>query len=736
MTWAHDFASLLAVLFKVQYRSIVERAMFVDIDTIDVSRRPTDVWFDIIRLAHQQARLQALVDVVLEEYPKLSEQMNLLMEQATKPVSDELDEDREELAYPETSLETAEEEEPENGGETTPPRRDFQSGRSEIHRPREYELMMDSHETSPQRGANIVPLDSQRNYLPSEHIVQPEEEIILRVDIGPFSPRSIVDQDKFPDIPGEPKDPRGHPIDVMVSSTEFTLEEGTTANGRLYLPPNVEKAAVAEDGGRYLYFSMSAPIQSVMAFVRVSFYYQNNLLRSYFLESEIGGKTSLRQRDEPDYNLSGTMTNLLQYNPRLLSIFSNEASDQSHTLTLRAENASGDNKISTAFRLEPGKIQDALLNIRKELFTRAPKSKKLSKKQLKDDLMALAPLGWQFYSALLTSEVGEVSLRKNLQKCLSMDTGGKIPVIHVARSEASTFLFTWGLAYDIAHDSNDPQSIHFCPVVEEWNETAPLVPANTWSCPKASSHRLNTLCPFGFWGFRYAIEQPASVSQNENSTSYIQAVDTNGTSIEMVAGLTQSLDRGDIKNLNEHINYLASNLQKVTLTSYKTRAELKDGLADPNLHLLYFYCHGEYDASTPHKDTILSVGKNELLTGDNFIGWLQAWDDAGLHVWDEIRPLVFINACHSVEIKPETIVPLLVAFVKMAHAAGVIGTEVRIGTGFAIEFAQGFFDAFVNQGASVKEAMHNVKLDFLNNGNLFGLVYTPYCSADLHLRFN
>jgi len=98
-------------------------------------------------------------------------------------------------------------------------------------------------------------------------------------------------------------------------------------------------------------------------------------------------------------------------------------------------------------------------------------------------------------------------------------------------------------------------------------------------------------------------------------------------------------------------------------------------------------------------------------------------------VWDRVRSLVFINACHSVEISPDTLVPHPDAFVGAAHAAGVIGTEVKANQRLATDVAtQSFERSF--RGETVDRALHAVRLDLLAHGNLFGLAYTPYRWAD------
>jgi len=89
-----------------------------------------------------------------------------------------------------------------------------------------------------------------------------------------------------------------------------------------------------------------------------------------------------------------------------------------------------------------------------------------------------------------------------------------------------------------------------------------------------------------------------------------------------------------------------------------------------------------------------------------------------------------------VDIEPDSLVSLLKSFVGRAGAAGVIGTEVRVNQPLAVQVAEIFFDEFVNKGTAVSQALHKIQLHFLSKGNLFGLMYTPYCSADLKLGRN
>jgi hypothetical protein len=163
----------------------------------------------------------------------------------------------------------------------------------------------------------------------------------------------------------------------------------------------------------------------------------------------------------------------------------------------------------------------------------------------------------------------------------------------------------------------------------------------------------------------------------------------------------------------------------------KDKAQIQ-ALLGQDLPAVYFYCHGERPMAGS-SETYLGVGQRERITAMDFQNWVKDWllRDRK-RVWDRIRPLILINACHSVEISPDTLVSYLDAFVGAGHAAGVIGTEAKVQQGLAMQVATQFFERFFH-GETVEHALHAVRLDLLAHGNLFGLAYTPYCWTDLRL---
>ena len=578
------------------------------------------------------------------------------------------------------------------------------------------ELMM---EEGKPRYANIALVDTLYRYsLGKNYRMKPGDKTVLRVDIGPLSPDSLISEpDTFPED-SLPQDEELWPIDVMVTSSEFGLgNKDNVAHGRLFLPKNRREEARTIDGERYLYFPLYAPLSEGWAHVRVGFYHRNNLLRSYKVTADIGGTTSVYVEKKPDFSISETMTDTWRLNPRRLTILTNDNVDGSYQLVLRGEVGAG--TVAGTFKLNDQAVGGAVTDLRKALWEISPKKERLSKSQLIEHMQALAPLGYKLWVHIM-GQFGDRFF--DIDDLLQ---ASEAPIIQVTRPDTGSYVFPWGLLYDIAVDSN--QGFEECPSIDGLlNGT---IPEGTRCCPEVvksgKPHTGNTLCPFGFWGYRYAIEQLSSTKSLETQ------IPTPGD-IEMTVGLTQYGVNRD--RLAEHVKWLEENLSGVKMRAADTRDRIKDALRDPDLQLLYFYCHGHYHGDAG-KDVYLGVGNKEKLSGEDFTGWRVDWHRQDrIKVWDQVRPLVFINACHSLDILPDSLVSLLKAFMGHANAAGIIGTEVRVDQNLGYRIAEMFFDGFVNERKKVWEVLQAIRFHFLRQGNLFGLIYTPYCSAELQLQ--
>ncbi len=573
------------------------------------------------------------------------------------------------------------------------------------------------------RYANAVLLEADREMpLDASAPLNANTEFRLRLDIGKLSPLSAV-RTALP-IP-EHFLPPNIWLDVTVSSTDFAvgrtradLGSSAVAEGRFFLPSDGSPART-EAGEQYHYFSMRAPQQHGFARARINYYYRNHLVESQLMTANIGGQAS-HYAVEIDYTLSESLVGLEALPQRnQISILTNDNRDGTHQIVVRAEDKDG-NLLEKPITFELNSeavgrdVRDMRAQMRNEPI--APTQRQRSKDQLKNDLKILAPLGWKLFT---DSKLGDFIF--DLYPLINQPD----LVVQVTRPESSDFAFPWGLVYDIEYDTN--QKPVFCKLVENWDGHSPLVSVDTQVCPYENEHTSNTLCPFGFWGYRYGIEQ---LSKTDEPIRVISAP----PAFAMVMGETQyDISKQQLqRHVDEIKKILRDEFSNATLVEGADVNSIQNLLAR-DTPVIYFYCHGERTVpGSP--DTYLGVGSNQHITPSDFISWVKKWwnNGKGVRVWDRIHPLIFVNACHSLEINPDSLVTYLDAFIGTGHAAGVIGTEVRINQALAMEAAKLFFTYFF-KGDTAGEALHKVRTDFLASGNLFGLVYTPYCWSDLKI---
>jgi hypothetical protein len=162
-----------------------------------------------------------------------------------------------------------------------------------------------------------------------------------------------------------------------------------------------------------------------------------------------------------------------------------------------------------------------------------------------------------------------------------------------------------------------------------------------------------------------------------------------------------------------------------------TKADIRE-LLSKDLPFIYFFCHGQ-KATVNDPNVALGIGKDEILSVGEFTGWVYtSWRTPPV-IWTKVRPLVFINACHSLEISPGTIASYVDAFVGAAKAVGVIGTEVKVPQNLASEYAEIFFHHLLVKQRPIEQALKEARFSFLAAGNLFGLVYTAHAWAHLNV---
>ncbi len=231
-----------------------------------------------------------------------------------------------------------------------------------------------------------------------------------------------------------------------------------------------------------------------------------------------------------------------------------------------------------------------------------------------------------------------------------------------------------------------------------------------------------------FLGMRHIVEQlPLQMSlgtvDNEILSTPRLAVSVNvNTSIDPSLGITL---------VAEHQKYwkkTATDRAGLALLSRSQKREVVSALADGHTgdQVVYFYCHATAGGNSGPDHAAIIMSRNDSVT----VADLNI--DAPTTVQLPGNPLVFINACESAELSPlfyNGFVPYFMA----KGARGVIGTECKTPVLFAIEWADAFFDRFLD-GAAVGETVLELRRDFLrNHGNPLGLIYAVHCDADTRI---
>lgn len=552
-------------------------------------------------------------------------------------------------------------------------------------------------------------------------------EYELRVDIGALSPASIVENPRrFPDEALPPSE-SGHWVKVAASSTSFTVDSRVfpfflpTAGPAWVCACDQEAEAHVcrpEERSPYLRIRL-VPTRPGIASLRMSVAFRGGLVQSHLITAQVSEQETVGSgtRARIDYTLAPGLADVGALPARDIHVLTERGGERTHTLTF----GSLDEVVS--FQLTEGQMASAMSAVRTALRdvhmdnSRPPRNlldavNGKTRQQLEGDLRRLAPLGRRLWNLLL----GDQPERRRLLR----DRLRRPSTIQVARSGRSALVFPWALVYDIALADGDPRAHHLCRVMESFGPAALVAE----ECPYESEHRLNTLCPYGFWGLRHSIEQPPSMSLSRTLPLRISAPPPR----EMVVCLSENLDR---KITDHHLDGLRGLLPDILLTVCSSRAQVVAGLAKNELPLLYFYCHGKREQVPGASEPLpyLEVGAQERITPGDIIAWFDS--DWPVSHWMPTGPLVFINGCHTAELTPNALAQFVDAFAGV-YASGVIGTETAVHQALAGEVAEQFWHRF-RSGDSVGAALAHVRRHLLSKGNLLGLAYTAYCSASLSL---
>ncbi|GEM_PF-2539449 len=374
-----------------------------------------------------------------------------------------------------------------------------------------------------------------------------------------------------------------------------------------------------------------------------------------------------------------------------------------------------------------------------------PQTNGKPREQFKWDLVKLAELGSELFVKAFTQvrleddRCSQAQWAQNLLQVLSSAT-----LIQVARTSAAQYVFPWALIYEHPLILANRASWRFCPIVDrEWSEAGTRTSVELRAhCPYADSpsiapglppywHASDVICPYGFWGLKHVIEEPPSLSSGlGNAPNRVHA----GPSLCLAVGATADPDL--VARIQAHLDTIqqrrwAQLVPPSVADSWDTVTMM---LQAPEI--AYFLCHGEYDQEQGR--AYLSVGPRDNLPARRIYAEdLAAWavrplpQGPDLAAWRKRSPLVFINGCHTADLKPGQLLSFVTTFAALG-ASGVLGTEVSVVLPVAIEVAESLFAKLAQPSPPpLGEALRQIRWELANKGNLLGLAYTLYGLADL-----
>jgi hypothetical protein len=544
-------------------------------------------------------------------------------------------------------------------------------------------------------------LGANRRYLLGVNIGQPDrEKTNIRGDQPELPPR-LIDY-----LIGA-----GEPLILRVDSEDFYVVDREQV---LLLPP----AGTTQD----IYLRIVTPVSTGLGRLRLGVYFKNNLVQSYLVyarvapvEGEMPNELPEEARDgwwsECEYTLSADFANLADLRSRRVCVWMGEGKEEMRRARVSA--STGLN-MGPAVEVNAPLIRSSLARYRELLYQSCVKKNgedqveylygadhaPLDPWTFESNLIQLADLGRMLYGRLFGTVDGR-QVAENMRE-IERTQGEEGPlVVQIARLSLDA-TFPWAVLYDRQLHYN-PSKTRGCPAFLGGEDCAA-------QC--AYEDDPNVVCPYGFWGYRYIIEQPLRPPHAYTSVAtQLQYLDRPRLALVYGTGL------GLTKRHRQQVETVLGDRADAIVYS-ATATLLKEIKGDPAV--VYFYCHG---GNTPYQQWLV-IRDDDLLTPMHL-------DDDLYAAWSDGAPLVVLNGCHTGKYDPATLLSFIHRFGALG-AAGVIGTEIPIHEYLGSDFGLFLFRRLL-AGEPVGQIVYDFRQELLKKQNLLGLVYVPYCYADLRI---
>ena len=581
-------------------------------------------------------------------------------------------------------------------------------------------------------------------FIPREQPLLTGKTVYLRVQIAPFDRRTILEdagpfppQDKleeaYPELKGQPV-----PLEATLFSGDVEINDGerTQKMTLIYGQPT-----------ETLYYQIR-PLKSGPAALRLCVYYRNHLLQSLSISvsaADTEGIAGVPQKAVVETAYSLDFRGAAELPARKVWLGINEAAAGTHNLYVKSDNLADQVSLNqdllatlnTALdkarrrfwkcpfsRMTAGLISTATVLTRitgRVRMTGQPLPEAKAQSRFTADMANLASAGHLLYNAVFKgvqpAEVRETMEQRleAFESCLENEEE-----IQITRLKHLEDIWPWALMYTLPVNMQKVREV--CLAFRRPDGSVLSYNACHAACrhPALQTEAFfdTVICPYGFWGFKHIIEQPTqpgdkAAQDQDNLTREIRISGRPVFDMPVADNL--------IQYAGPHLNIFEHDYQfRILKTAFDVYQAFKQ---PPEPHMIYFFCHG---AQTPEGPGLI-VGNDEQLLATGMTDWK--------FKWSQTHPLVFINGCGTVEMKPEHLAAIMTPSYVRAPPA-IIGTEVTVYTYLATEFAEKFFRRLLTSGAEdaeVGKIIKALRLELLAKYNPLGLVYTPYCSADLKI---
>lgn len=473
-----------------------------------------------------------------------------------------------------------------------------------------------------------------------------------------------------------------------------------------------------------LFFAVQTMAEEAYGRLRCNIYYQNTLVQSHLIIA----RTATNPSQQPyrmmwhisDYTLSKSLNGhqLEAMGETTLSIMVNDNGHGSHGFRFVGEQdykndaTLGEGAVKNLQEWARAALRQAAWGDTEEysakkkyLYSGTP-----SQQKFKDDLLEMAQNGHRAFDALFDPLVGDDQKSWDV-----LDWMVKPGQVQVATKENAQLVVPAAMFYDYPYlDGSVPKEYSLCSEFEkalDGDEPLENCVCFQGNCP--TYHEEKVVCPSGFWGFRHSLGLPMSVQSAPDAPLSI------GGSTPPKMAVSVWKDFGQRPSHEQRLQQMGVGWEYAD-----SRDESLDLLKRTESQVVYFFCHGG----------LTDDGLPYLHLGDKNDDWFTRGNLRARRIrWQKIRPLVFINGCHTTQLTPERALDFVTAFITTSRAAGVIGTEITIFESIATQFAEECLRRFLFAGEELGKAVRGARLHMLKNGNPLGLVYILYALPALKL---